>query len=81
AGSWPVELSAADSASEAVGATLAEAGRALKRERGADVIVLGCAGMARHRGPVAAACDRPVVEPSQQAVAAALGAVLLGGAA
>ena len=81
AGSWPVELSAADSASEAVGATLAEAGRALQRERGADVIVLGCAGMARHRGPIAAACGCPVVEPSQQAVAAALGAVLLAGAA
>lgn len=81
AGSWPVQLSAMDSASDAVGATLAEAGRALVRERGADVIVLGCAGMARHRGSVAAACGRPVVEPSQQAVAAALAAVLLGGAA
>ena len=78
AGSWPVDLTAADSASEAVGVTLAAAGTALVRERGADVVVLGCAGMARHRGTIEAACGRPVVEPSQQAVAAALGAVLLG---
>ena len=77
AGSGPVELSASDSASEAVGGKLAEAGQLLV-ERGADVIVLGCAGMARHRAAIASASGRPVVEPSQQAVAAALGAVLLG---
>jgi allantoin racemase len=77
AGSRPVELSASDTASEAVGWTLAEAGVALAREHGADVIVLGCAGMARHRAAIARASSRPVVEPSQQAVAAALGAVLL----
>ena len=78
AGSWPVDLSASDSAGEAVGGKLAEAGRALAQVGGADVVVLGCAGMARHRGAIASACGRPVVEPSQQAVAAALGAVLLG---
>ena len=78
AGSWPVDLTASDSASEGVGVTLAAAGTALVRERAADVVVLGCAGMARHRDAIATACGRPVVEPSQQAVAAALGAVLLG---
>ena len=77
AGSWPVDLSAADTTGDDVGARLADAGRALVRERGADVIVLGCAGMVRHRAAIAAATDRPVVEPSQQAVIAALGAVLL----
>ncbi len=77
AGSWAVDLSAADTAGAAVGERLAEAGRALVRERGADVVVLGCAGMGRHRAAVAAAAARPVVEPSQQAVIAALGAVLL----
>ena len=76
AGSWPAELSASDSAGDAAGSALAEAGRMLLGQ-GADVIVLGCAGMARHRAATAAATGRPVVEPSQQAVAAALGAVLL----
>ena len=78
AGSWPVDLQAADTADDAVGGRLAEAGAALVRERGADVLVLGCAGMARHQAAVAAASGCPVVEPSQQATAAALGAVLLG---
>ncbi len=78
AGSWPVDLQAADTAGDAVGGRLAEAGAALVRERGADVLVLGCAGMARHQAAVTAASGCPVVEPSQQATAAALGAVLLG---
>lgn len=77
AGSWPVDLSAADTTGDAVGKRLADAGLALVHELGADVVVLGCAGMARHRGAISVACGRPVVEPSQQAVAAALGAVLL----
>jgi Asp/Glu/hydantoin racemase len=54
------------------------AARKLVEERGADVIVLGCAGMARHRQTIEQAVGRPVIEPTQQAVAAALGAVLLG---
>ncbi|TXN71486.1 hypothetical protein FV228_11075, partial [Methylobacterium sp. WL18] len=44
---------------------------------GADVIVLGCAGMAPHRRAIEDAVGCAVVEPCQQAVAAALGAVLL----
>ena len=46
---------------------------------GADAIVLGCAGMARHRQPLEAALGAPVVEPTQAAVAMALGAVLAVG--
>lgn len=45
-------------------------------EDGADVLVLGCAGMARHRGALEAALGLPVVDPVQAAVAIALGAVL-----
>ena len=77
AGSWPVDLSAADTTGAEVGAKLAAAGRSLVRELGADVLVLGCAGMARHRAATEVQAGCPVVEPSQQAVAAALGAVLL----
>ena len=43
---------------------------------GADVVILGCAGMARHRAPLEAELGRPVIDPTQAAVAMALGAVL-----
>ncbi|GMG81577.1 aspartate/glutamate racemase family protein [Paralimibaculum aggregatum] len=45
---------------------------------GADALVLGCAGMARHRAPAEAALGRPVIEPAQAAVAMALGTVTPG---
>ncbi len=77
AGSWPVDASAAETAGEAVRARLVEAGRRLAAERGADVLVLGCAGMAGHRRAVEDAVGRPVVEPTQWAVTAALGALRL----
>jgi allantoin racemase len=46
-------------------------------KRRAGWFVLGCAGMAPHRAAIERAVGCPVVEPCQQAVAAALGAVLL----
>ncbi len=54
---------------------LTEVGRQL-REDGADAIVLGCAGMARHRAPLEDVLGAPVIEPTQAAVAMALGTVL-----
>ena len=39
-----------------------------KVARPADVLILGCAGMAAHRGPLQAALGIPVVEPCQAAV-------------
>ena len=77
ADSWPVDASAADTAGAAIRERLIGAARALVRERGADVLVLGCAGMASHRKPIEDAVGVPVVEPSQQAVAVAIGALLL----
>jgi Asp/Glu/hydantoin racemase len=59
-------------------ARLEEVGRELLAD-GADAIVLGCAGMARHRAPLQDALGVPVIEPTQAAVAMALGAVLAGG--
>jgi len=47
----------------------------LVAEDGADVIVMGCAGMARHRRPLEEALGMPVIDPTQAAVAMALGAV------
>jgi Asp/Glu/hydantoin racemase len=78
AGSWPADTTAAESTGAEVGSRMIAAARRLIDDRGADVIVLGCAGMARHRQPIEQAVGRPVIEPTQQAVAAALGAVLLG---
>jgi Asp/Glu/hydantoin racemase len=77
AGSRPVEARADETVGEAIHARLIAAARILIERDGADAIVLGCAGMAPHRMAIERAIGRPVVEPCQQAVAAALGAVLL----
>ena len=77
AGSRAVEASAAETAGEGMRLRLIEAGLELVRRDGADVVILGCAGMAGHRAAVEAAIGCPVVEPTQDAAAAAMGAVLL----
>jgi Asp/Glu/hydantoin racemase len=59
-------------------ARLVEVGTALKGD-GAEALILGCAGMARHRGPLEAALGVPVIDPTQAAVAMAMGAVLAAG--
>ena len=56
---------------------MAEVGRALRQGHGADVVVMGCAGMARYRKPLQDEIGIPVVEPTQAAVAMAIGRVRL----
>jgi len=56
-------------------AKLQEVGRALIGD-GAEALVLGCAGMAVHRAPLAADLGIPVIDPTQAAVAMAMGMVL-----
>jgi Asp/Glu/hydantoin racemase len=56
---------------------MAEVGKALRAQHGADVVVMGCAGMARYRKPLQAEIGIPVVEPTQAAVAMAIGRVRL----
>lgn len=76
AGERPLEMSVAESASgDNTLDRMITVGRALKEVDGAAAIVLGCAGMARHRGPLEAALDIPVIDPTQAAVTMALGAV------
>lgn len=58
-------------------ARLREVGAQLRDIHGADVLILGCAGMASYRAALETALDLPVVEPCQAAVAAALGEVAL----
>ncbi len=54
------------------------AGRQLKDQDRADVIVMGCAGMARYRDRLEQAVGLPIVEPTQAAVGMAIGRVRLG---
>ena len=55
-------------------------GRALRDVHHADVVVMGCAGMARFRRPLEEALGIPVVEPTQAATAMAVGRVRLAAA-
>ncbi len=77
AGERPLEMSVAESAGAGTLARLVEIGRELKDEDGADAVILGCAGMARHRRPLEDALGIPVIDPTQAAVTLALGAVQL----
>ena len=56
---------------------LEEISHTLVQHDHADVIVLGCAGLSVHRSRLEAIMQRPVVDPTQAAVAMALGAVLV----
>ncbi len=77
AGERPLDMSVAETASgEGTFARMEAVGRALRDEDGADVIVMGCAGMARHRKPLEQALGIPVIDPTQAAAAMAMGAVL-----
>lgn len=55
-------------------------GKTLRDSHHADVIVMGCAGMARFRRPLEEALGIPVVEPTQAATAMAVGRVRLAAA-
>lgn len=59
-------------------AAMVSAGKRLRDEAGADVLVMGCAGMSSFRAPLQEALGLPVVEPTQAAVAMALGRIRLG---
>ena len=52
-------------------------GRALRDENGADVIILGCAGMARYRQRLSDELAAPVIDPTQAAVSMAFASALL----
>jgi Asp/Glu/hydantoin racemase len=78
AGERALELTVAELAEE--GATwrrLEDVGLRLREEDGADVIVLGCAGMSRYRRRLERALGVPVVDPTQAAVTRAVGVVAL----
>jgi len=79
AGEVAVDLPVVELSDEAkTGARMLAVGRALKDEHGADVLVMGCAGMARYRAPLEQALGVPVIDPTQAAVGMAISLVQLG---
>ena len=59
-------------------ARMTEIGLELRDRHGADVLVMGCAGMARFRDDLAAQTGLPVVEPTLAATGMAMSRVLAG---
>lgn len=78
AGDLPVNLTIAEMADDALtlGRMLA-VGRTLRDTHHADVLVMGCAGMARFREALEQELGIPIVEPTQAAVTMAIGRVRL----
>lgn len=72
AGERAVDLTVAESGDPALAVPrIVATGRALIEQDGADVIVLGCAGMAALRAPIEDALGVPVVEPCMTAISLA----------
>ena len=64
AGDLPLELGVAELADkDRTFARLKAVGAALRDDKGADVLILGCAGMTAFRADLEAELRRPVVEP------------------
>jgi Asp/Glu/hydantoin racemase len=55
-----------------------ETGKTLRDKDFAEVLVMGCAGMAEYRATLEAEIGLPVVEPCQAGTAMALGQMALG---
>jgi allantoin racemase len=78
AGERSLEMSVAETAiGERTLDRMVEIGRQLQEQDGAEAVVMGCAGMARHRHPLEEALGIPVIDPTQAAVTMALGVVQL----
>ncbi|MBV8450520.1 MAG: aspartate/glutamate racemase family protein [Hyphomicrobiales bacterium] len=76
AGERPLGMSVAETASgEGTLSRMVATGEKLRDEDGADAIIMGCAGMARHRRSLEEALGVPVIDPTQSAVAMAIGAL------
>jgi Asp/Glu/hydantoin racemase len=80
AGERPLDMSVAETASgKNTLDRMIEVGRELKEQDGAAAVVMGCAGMARHRLALEQALGVPVIDPTQAAVTMAIGTVQLAG--
>jgi Asp/Glu/hydantoin racemase len=78
AGEEPLNLGVLELAEETVAfQRMTEVGTSLRDEVGAEILVLGCAGMARYRTRLEDTLGVPVIDPTQAAVAMAIAAVRL----
>ncbi|MBX2854862.1 MAG: aspartate/glutamate racemase family protein [Rhodobacteraceae bacterium] len=77
AGERPLNLSVAAAERPEAFARLVEIAKELRDLDSADVLILGCAGMARHRHSLEEATGLPVIDPVQAATADAMASVLL----
>ena len=59
-------------------AAMIRTGKQLRDVDGAEVLIMGCAGMAQYRSVLQDETGLPVVEPTQAAVSMALGQIALG---
>ena len=76
AGELPLNLGVLELAEEKVAfARMTEVGARLRDEFRAEVLVLGCAGMARYRKRLEDTLGLPVIDPTQAATAMAIAAV------
>ena len=76
AGERSLDMSVAETASgEGTPARMIEVARVLVHQDGADILVMGCAGMTRHRAPLQEALNVPVIDPTQAAISMAIGTV------
>ncbi|SIO67091.1 Asp/Glu/hydantoin racemase [Bradyrhizobium erythrophlei] len=79
AGDLSIGLTVAELANDArTMERMTDVGRTLRDTHHADVLVMGCAGMARFRELLEKALGVPVVEPTQAAVTMAIGRARLG---
>jgi Asp/Glu/hydantoin racemase len=79
AGDLPIGLGVAEFAdARTTLGHMIDVGRRLRDQNGADVLVMGCVGMACYRADLEEAVQIPVVEPTQAAVVMAIGRVRLG---
>jgi len=78
----PINVNVVDLANEELTRSrMTDCGRTLRDVHGADVVVMGCAGMTKYRPILEDELGIPVVDPTQAAVAMAVGRVRLGGTA
>ena len=72
-----IEIGVVDLAKEEITfKRMQEVGKTLVQQHGANVVIMGCAGMARYRARLEDALKVPVIDPTQAAVGIALGNLL-----
>lgn len=77
AGDRAINLGVHDASGRAAITRIVEVGKDLRDKDGADVLILGCAGMGQRREAIEAAVGLPVIDPTQAAVVRAIGMLSL----